>query len=112
MIQKGGHLYCKVYDGERVNLHKPSVEVLFDSISAIPSLARRSIGIMLTGMGADGAKAMLRMREAGCYNIVQDKNSSVVWGMPGAAVELGAADCILPLNQIAAHVVKRLKSAK
>jgi two-component system chemotaxis response regulator CheB len=112
VIQKGGHLYCKVYDGERVNLHKPSVEVLFDSISAIPSLARRSIGIMLTGMGADGAKAMLRMREAGCYNIVQDKNSSVVWGMPGAAVELGAADCILPLNQIAAHVVKRLKSAK
>ena len=112
VVQKGGHFYCKVYSGERVNLHKPSVEVLFDSITAIPSLAKRSIGIMLTGMGADGAKAMLRLKQAGCYTIVQDKNSSVVWGMPGAAVELGAADTILPLNQIASHVVSRLKRAK
>lgn len=109
VVQKGGHFYCHVYDGERVNLHKPSVEVLFDSIAANPSLAKRSIGVMLTGMGADGALAMLRMKEAGCFNIVQDKDSSVVWGMPGAAVEAGAADLVLPLNLIAANVVKRLK---
>jgi len=109
VIQKGGHYYCHVFDGERVNLHKPSVEVLFDSIASIPSLAKRSIGIMLTGMGADGAKAMLRLKQAGCYNIVQDRESSVVWGMPGAAAELGAADTVLPLQNIAAHIVKRLK---
>jgi two-component system chemotaxis response regulator CheB len=112
VIQKGGHYYCNVFDGERVNLHKPSVEVLFDSVTALPMLAKRSIGIMLTGMGADGAKAMLRLKQAGCYNVVQDRESSVVWGMPGAAVELGAAACVLPLNQIAAHVVTRLKKMK
>ncbi|NVK39504.1 MAG: chemotaxis response regulator protein-glutamate methylesterase [Gammaproteobacteria bacterium] len=111
VVQKGGHFYCRVSDGDRVNLHKPSVEVLFDSIAAIPSLAKRSIGVMLTGMGADGAKAMLRMKQAGCFNIVQDKDSSVVWGMPGAAVEIGAADQVLPLQLIAANVVKRLKKS-
>ncbi|MGR6873248.1 protein-glutamate methylesterase/protein-glutamine glutaminase [Pseudomonas sp. HK3] len=111
VLQKGGHFYCKVYDGERVNLHKPSVEVLFDSITRHPQLVKRTIGIMLTGMGADGAAAMLRMKQAGSYNIVQDKESSVVWGMPGAAVELGAENIILPLNQIAAHTVKKLKNA-
>ena len=109
VVQKGSHFYCKVYDGERVNLHKPSVEVLFDSISCNPQLAKRSIGILLTGMGADGAQAMLRMKQAGCYNIVQDKESSVVWGMPGAAVDCGAANKVLPLNHIAAHVVSHLK---
>lgn len=109
VMQKGGHFYCKVYDGERVNLHKPSVEVLFDSIARNPQLAKRSIGIMLTGMGSDGAAAMLRMKHAGSYNVVQDKESSVVWGMPGAAVDLGAENVILPLNHIAAHIVKRLK---
>jgi len=109
VVQKGGHFYCRVYDGERVNLHKPSVEVLFDSIALLPNLAKRSIGIMLTGMGSDGANAMLRLKQAGCYNIVQDRESSVVWGMPGAAAEIGAADAILPLQAIAGHIVKRLK---
>ena len=64
---------------------------------------------MLTGMGADGASAMLRMKEAGSYNIIQDEASSVVWGMPGAAAELGAGDKILPLEHIAGHIVTRLK---
>ncbi len=105
--QKGSHYYCHVYDGERVNLHKPSVEVLFDSVTAI--CAKNTICIMLTGMGADGAEAMLRMKEAGSYNIIQDQNSSVVWGMPGAAAELGAGDKILPLSNIAGHIVTLLK---
>lgn len=109
VVQKGGHFYCRVYDAERVNLHKPSVEVLFDSIACLPQLAKKSVSIMLTGMGSDGAQAMLRLKQAGCYNIVQDKESSVVWGMPGAAAEAGAADTILPLQAIAAHIVKRLK---
>ena len=107
VIKKGGYYYCKVFDGERVNLHKPSVEVLFDSITE--HSAKNAIGIMLTGMGNDGAKAMLRMKQAGSYNIIQDKNSSVVWGMPGAAAELGAGDKILPLSNIAGHVITELK---
>ena len=107
LLVKGGNYYCKVYDGERVNLHKPSVEVLFDSITK--QCAKNSICVMLTGMGADGASAMLRMKEAGSYNIIQDEASSVVWGMPGAAAELGAGDKILPLEHIAGHIVTRLK---
>lgn len=105
---KGGHYYCRVFDGERVNLHKPSVEVLFNSITE--QCAKQTIGIMLTGMGADGAKAMLRMKEAGSYNIVQDQASSVVWGMPGEAVSLGAANEEMPLKSIPDAIIKRLKN--
>lgn len=107
LVIKGGNYYCKVYDGERVNLHKPSVEVLFNSITK--QCAKKTIGIMLTGMGADGSSAMLKMKEAGSYNIIQDQESSVVWGMPGEAAALGAGDKILPLANIAGHVVTRLK---
>lgn len=107
---KGGNYYCKVFKGERVNLHIPSVEVLFNSITR--QCAKRTIGVMLTGMGADGAKAMLEMKQAGSYNVIQDENSSVVWGMPGAAAELGAGDKILPLQTIAGHIVTRLKRSK
>ena len=107
---KGGNYYCRVYKGERVNLHIPSVEVLFNSVTA--QCAKRTIGVMLTGMGADGAQAMLNMKQAGSYNIIQDEASSVVWGMPGAAFELGAGDKTLPLAHIAAHIVTRLKRSK
>jgi two-component system chemotaxis response regulator CheB len=105
---RGGNYYCKVYDGDRVNLHKPSVEVLFKSITR--QCAKKTICIMLTGMGADGAQAMLEMKNAGSYNIIQDEESSVVWGMPGAAAALGAGDKILPLNKIADHVISKLKN--
>ncbi len=107
VVKKGGHYYCEITNGERVNLHKPSVEVLFNSITE--HCAKNTIGIMLTGMGNDGAKAMLKMKEAGSYNIVQDKDSSVVWGMPGAAAEVKAHDKIMPLSHIAGHVVSQLK---
>jgi len=107
---RGGNYYCKVFDGERVNLHKPSVEVLFNSITK--QCAQKTIGVMLTGMGADGAEAMLRMKQAGSFNIIQDQDSSVVWGMPGAAAELGAGDKILPLNTIAGAIVTELKRRK
>jgi two-component system chemotaxis response regulator CheB len=70
-----------LWDGERVNRHKPSVEVMFDSIVELG--LRKTVGVMLTGMGADGAHAMLRMKELGCHTIVQDEKTSVVWGMPG-----------------------------
>jgi two-component system chemotaxis response regulator CheB len=107
VIKKGGLLYCKVYSGERVNLHVPSVEVLFNSITQ--HCAKISVGVMLTGMGADGSHAMLPMKNAGCYTIIQDENTSVVWGMPGAAAAVGAGDQILPLQEIASHILLQLK---
>lgn len=96
---------CKLVDGEPVNRHKPAVEVLFDSVTDVAG--KNSMGIMLTGMGADGAEAMLRMKEAGCYTIAQDEKTSVVWGMPGAAVKLGAAHSVMPLNKIASEIIKQ-----
>lgn len=107
VVKKGSLYYCKTWDGERVNLHKPSVEVLFDSVAK--NCAKETIGVMLTGMGADGAAAMKRMKDAGSYNIIQDRESSVVWGMPGAAHEVGAGDKVVPLNKIAGHIISKVK---
>lgn len=105
VYKRAGFYYCKVFDGERVNLHKPSVEVLFDSVAK--EAGKKAIGVMLTGMGADGADAMLRMKEAGSYNIVQDEATCVVWGMPGAVVGVKGHDKILPLDRIAQEIVQR-----
>ena len=90
-------------DGPRVSRHKPSVDVLFRSVAQ--NLGSNAIGVMLTGMGDDGAKGMLEMKEAGAFNFVQDENSSVVWGMPGQAVKIGAAELQLPLNKIAGKLM-------
>ena len=95
-------------DGEPVNRHKPSVEVLFESAARV--VGPNAFGIMLTGMGADGAKAMRAMRDAGAYNLCQDEASCVVFGMPREAIAHGAAHEILPLAQIAPHLLERLRS--
>lgn len=95
---------CRLDQGEPVNRHRPSVEVLFDSVAQ--QAAHSSIGVMLTGMGADGADALLRMRQAGAVTVAQDEASSVVWGMPGAAVKRGAVEKILPLDKIARYIVQ------
>jgi len=107
-IAPGGHQFsieriaegyvCRVTREPRVNLHRPSVQVLFQSVAR--QAGARAIGVMLTGMGADGAQGLLEMRRAGAYNIVQDEQSSVVWGMPGAAAKMGAANEVLPLDEI------------
>jgi len=98
-----GYVAC-VEDAPPVNRHKPSVEVLFQSIARVagPSSA---IGIMLTGMGDDGARAMLEMKQAGAYNFVQDEASCVVFGMPREAILAGAADEVLPLADIAEALI-------
>ncbi|MFT7559270.1 MAG: two-component system chemotaxis response regulator CheB [Flavobacteriales bacterium] len=107
-IKKVGAEYvCTLDQGPMVNRHRPSVEVLFDSV--IEAAGTRAIGIMLTGMGADGAQAMLRMREAGIYTLAQDEATSVVWGMPGAAVKLGAVEKALSLNEIAAEILRKFQ---
>lgn len=94
---------CVLDEKDLVNRHRPSVEVLYDSV--IDAAKDNSMGVLLTGMGADGAEALLRMKEAKCLTIAQDEATSVVWGMPGAAVGLGAAEKVLPLDSIASAIL-------
>lgn len=104
----GARYVCRLHDDDPVNRHRPSVDVLFDSVAS--RIGVNAIGILLTGMGNDGAEGLLRMREAGAATIAQDEATSVVWGMPGEAVKLGAAQDVLPLAQVAARVVNLLSS--
>lgn len=98
-IQRAGERYrCVVELGERVNLHRPSVDVLFHSVAR--HAGPRAVGVLLTGMGQDGAQGLRAMRDRGAFNIVQDAATSLVWGMPGAAAALGAAHAELPLHAI------------
>src|SRR5690606_18556398 len=97
-----------VDDAPPVNRHRPSVEVLFRSVAACAG--RNAVGVMLTGMGADGAVAMREMKLAGSYNYVQDEASCIVFGMPREAIAHGAADEVLPLGQIASALLTRLRS--
>ncbi len=109
-IERSGSNYIAVVeDTEPVNRHRPSVEVLFKSCARV--IGPNAIGIMLTGMGADGASAMREMKDAGSYNYVQDEASCVVFGMPRMAIQHGAAHEVLPLNQIAPAVLARLANA-
>lgn len=106
--KSGANYVCVVEDGEAVNRHKPSVEVLFKSAARV--VGRNAFGIMLTGMGGDGAKAMREMKDAGSYNYVQDEASCIVFGMPREAILHGAADEVLPLLDIAGALLARLGS--
>ncbi len=106
--RSGANYIARVQDGDPVNRHKPSVEVLFNSAARV--VGQNALGIMLTGMGADGAKAMKTMKDAGAYNLVQDEATCVVFGMPREAINAGAADEVLPLQQIATRLIERLRS--
>ena len=109
-VEKSGANYvCVVEDGELVNRHRPSVEVLFKSAAKVAG--RNAFGIMLTGMGNDGARAMKEMKDAGSYNYVQDEASCIVFGMPREAILSGAADEVLPLTEIAPALLLRLKGS-
>lgn len=107
--RSGANYVAAVEDGELVNRHKPSVEVLFKSAAHV--VGRNAFGVMLTGMGNDGAKAMREMKDAGSYNFVQDEASCIVFGMPREAILHGAADEVLPLNAIAPALIAKLSSA-
>jgi len=109
IARKAKGYICELDDGPPVNRHIPSVDMLFRS--AVNSTGADTIGVLLTGMGMDGAHGLKELQEAGASTIVQDESTSVVWGMPGAAVELGAADSILPLGQIADRIVSLLQEA-
>jgi len=104
VVRDGARYQCRLSDGDMVNRHRPSVDVLFRSVAQ--SAGRNSIGVMLTGMGRDGAEGMKEMRDAGAATIAQDENTSVVWGMPGAARQIDAVQSLHPLPQIAERIVE------
>jgi len=104
LVERDGARYvCTLNDGPPVNRHKPSVDVLFRSLAQ--NAGSNAIGLMLTGMGADGAEGMGEMKDAGAPIIVQDEKTSVVWGMPGEVVKRGFADEVLPLHKIAGKLI-------
>lgn len=100
--QSGARYFVEIVDGPLVNRHRPSVDVLFRS--AAQCAGRNAIGIIMTGMGDDGARGLLEMKEAGAYTVAQDEKSCIVYGMPHEAIKIGAASIVLPLDKIASHV--------
>ncbi|MCD6507353.1 chemotaxis response regulator protein-glutamate methylesterase [Candidatus Poribacteria bacterium] len=107
VLKRSGAKYLvRIKDGPPVHYQKPSVEVLFQSVAM--NAGRNAIGVLLTGMGADGAKGLLAMRQSGAYTIAQDEESCVVFGMPKEAIKLGAADEILPLQNITRRIFEVL----
>ncbi len=99
----GSDYICTLNDGPPVNRHKPSVDVMFRSLSQ--AAGPNAMGILLTGMGSDGAQGLLEMNQQGAHTVCQDEDTSVVWGMPGTACKLGAADKTLALGQIPEEIL-------
>lgn len=107
-LAKSGNVFsCKVYQGETVSGHRPSVDVLFRSVAKLSG--RQAIGVILTGMGRDGADGLLEMRKAGAQTIGQDEASCVVYGMPKVAFDLGAVEVQVSLKDINKQLIKLLK---
>jgi two-component system chemotaxis response regulator CheB len=106
VVRRGAEYAVRVYRGERVNRHIPSVDVLFSSCAK--QLGKNCLGVILTGMGGDGAQGLLEMKQAKGTTIAQDEASCVVFGMPKEAIRLGAVDMVLPLNRIGPVLTKTL----
>ena len=100
----GAKKVCRIIQTEKVNRHRPAVDVMFNSI--LDSYGSKVVAVMLTGMGADGANGMLRLKQAGAITYAQDQATSVVWGMPQAAFNIGAVDEVLPLQNISQQMLK------
>lgn len=103
-------LFTVLSDSEKVNRHRPSVDVMFDAIVALG--LKSTVAVLLTGMGSDGAQGLLRLKELGCHTIIQDQETSVVWGMPGAAYQLNAHCEVKPLESIAARLLTLTNRSK
>ena len=104
--RSGTRYYVELNSQPHVNNHRPSIDVLFHSVAQYAG--KNSIGVLLTGMGADGAKGMKNMREMGAYTVAQDEASCVVYGMPKEAVKLEAASISLPLDKISNHIIRKI----
>ncbi len=103
LVRSGANYVTRLDQGPPVNRHRPSVDVLFKS--AATAAGRNAVGVILTGMGKDGAAGMLAMREAGAYNLAQDEASCVVFGMPKEAIAAGATHEVAPLHELSARVM-------
>jgi len=111
LLQKNGARYqVRIKGGPRVHFQRPSVDVLFQSVAA--NSGQNAIGVILTGMGADGAKGMLAMHTEGAHTIAQDERSSIIFGMPREAIELGGVDEVLPLTHIAGAILAKVNSLR
>lgn len=108
VIRSGGQYQVVCKSGEKVNGHRPSVDVLMFSVAK--NVASNAYGVILTGMGSDGAKGLLAMKEAGANTIGQNEATCVVYGMPKSAYEIGAVDKQLPINDIARGIVKMISN--
>ncbi len=109
LVRSGGHYVVDVRDGPLVSRHRPSVDVLFRSVAG--SAGPNAVGVIMTGMGNDGAEGLLEMKRAGSITIAQDEATCVVFGMPKEAIERGAVDEVVPLGRIAATLLRRTEAA-
>jgi two-component system chemotaxis response regulator CheB len=108
LLKRSGAVYhVEIVDGPLVNRHRPSVDVLFRSVARYAG--KNVVAVILTGMGDDGAKGMLEIKEAGAYTVAQDEATCVVYGMPKEAVKLGGVDKVLPLQDISKHILTKTK---
>jgi two-component system chemotaxis response regulator CheB len=105
LIRKGARCVVDVADGPLTTRHRPSVDVLFRSVAEVAGAA--AVGVLLTGMGEDGADGLMQMKRAGAATIAQDERTSVVFGMPAKAIARGAADEIVGLHDIAGAILRR-----
>jgi len=106
--RSGARYFVEVKPGPAVCGHRPSVDVLFRSVARVGG--QNAVGVLLTGMGSDGARGLLEMKEAGAITLTQDEESCVVYGMPMQAVKLGASMKVVPLQNMAAEIVHSLQS--
>jgi two-component system chemotaxis response regulator CheB len=111
LVERDGARYrCRLSDAPPVNRHRPSVDVMLESVAQ--SAGANAVGVILTGMGSDGARGLKHMQQRGARTLGQDEKSSVVWGMPGAAVALDAVDELLPIEEVAAAVMRAIQVPK
>jgi two-component system chemotaxis response regulator CheB len=108
--QEGGQVRVRTTRDAPENSCRPSVDVLFRSVAK--TFGARALGLIMTGMGQDGLRGCERMKEAGGRILAQDEASSVVWGMPGFVVKAGLADRVLPLGQLSAEVIRRVRAGR
>lgn len=110
LSRSGARYHAKLNQDPPVRHHRPSVDVMFQSVARFAG--SNSVGVILTGMGGDGAEGLLEMKKAGAYTIAQDESSCIVFGMPKEAIKLGGVDKILPLQQIPSEILRHLEARR
>lgn len=110
IIRKRKQYYVELNKSPKVNYQRPSIDITFKSM--VEAAGRNAIGVLLTGMGRDGAQGMVNIKEAGGYTIAQNEETAIIYGMPKAAVKLNAVDEVLPLMKISQRIIKKISEVK